>query len=89
MKHNTGRILVQSRRLIVSVSMFIRLPTVNKADIIRSYLKEIIRFKMCMWSNHTRSDIRSFIFLAVKRLGIIEEQTICTSDAMKFKASFL
>ena len=33
MKHNTGRTLVQSRRSIVSVSMFSRLPIANKADI--------------------------------------------------------
>ena len=37
MKRNSGRTLVQSRRLIVSVSMFSRLPIVNKADIILSF----------------------------------------------------
>ena len=62
MKRNTGRTLVQSRRLIVSASMLSRLLLVNKADIIRLFLMEINRFKMCMRSNHTRSDIHSFIF---------------------------
>ena len=37
MKHNTGRSSVQRHRLIVSVSMFSRLPIVNKVDIIRSF----------------------------------------------------
>ena len=54
-----GELLVQSRRLIVSVSMFSRLLKVNKADIIRSFLMEINRFKMCMRSNRgvTFSDL--------------------------------
>ena len=86
MKHNTGQTLVQSRRLIVSVSMFSRLPIVNKADIIRSFLKEIDRFNMCMRSNQTRSDILSFNFAVVKRLGIIDARSICTSDAIEYKA---
>ena len=88
MKHNIGRTLVQSRS-IVSVSIFSGLPIVNKADIIRSFLTEINRFKMCMRSNHARSNILSLIFPMVKRLGIVEERSICTSDAIKFKASFL
>ena len=86
MKHNTGQTLVQSRRLIVSVSMFSRLPIVNKADIICSFLKEIDRFNMCMRSNQTRSDILSFNFAVVKRLGIIDARSICTSDAIEYKA---
>ena len=85
MKRDTGRTLVQSRRLIVSVSMFSRLPIVNKADITRVFSMEINRSKMCMRFNHTRIDIQSFIFLVVKRLGIIEERSICTSDAIKFR----
>ena len=84
MKRNTGRTLVQSRRLIISVSMFSRLPIVNKADITRLFSMEINRSKMCMRFSHTRIDIPSFIFLVVKRLGIIEERSICTSDAIKF-----
>ena len=88
MKHNTGQTLVQSRWLIVSVSMFSRLPIVNKADITRSFLKEINRFKMCMRSNQTRSDIFSFNFAVVKRLGIVDARFICTSDAIEFKAWF-
>ena len=88
MKHNIGRTLVQSRS-IVSVSMFSGLPIVNKADIIRSFLTEINRFKMCMRSNHTRNNILSLIFPVIKRLGIVEERSICTSDAIKFEASFL
>ena len=51
--------------MIVSVFIFSRLPIVNKADIIRSFLTEINRFKICMRSNHTRSDIQSFIFSVV------------------------
>lgn len=86
MKYNTGRTLVQSRRLIISASMLSKLPIVNKADIIRLFLMEINRFKMCMRFNHTRSDIQSFIFPVVKRIGIIEERYICTSDAIIFKA---
>ena len=85
MKRNTGRTLVQSRCLIVSISMFIRLPIVNKADITRLFSMEINRSKICMRSNHTRIDIQSFIFLVVKRLGIIEERSICTSGAIKFR----
>ena len=82
MKHNTGKTLIQSRRLIVSVSMFSRLPIVNKAEIIRSF--EINMFKMRMRSNHTRSEIQLFIFPAVERLSIAEERSICTNDAIKF-----
>ena len=85
MKRNTGRTLVQSRRLIVSVSMFSRLPIVNKADITRLFSMEINRSKMCMRSSHTRIEIPSFIFLVVKRLGIIEEWSICTYGAIKFR----
>ena len=80
------RLPIQSYRLIVLVSMFSRLPIVNKANIIRSLLMEINRFKICMRSDHTRSDIQSFIFPVVKQLGIIEERSICTFDTMKFKA---
>ena len=69
--------------------MFSRLPKVNKADITRSFLMEINRFKMCMRSNHTRSDIQSFIFQAVKRSAIIEERSICTSDAFKIQGLIL
>ena len=54
MKHTTGQTLVQSRYLIVSVSMFGRLPIVTKADTIRSLLMEINRFKMCTRSNHMK-----------------------------------
>ena len=86
MKHNTGRTAAQRRRLIVSVSLFIRFPIVNKANIIRSLLMEINRFKICMRTNHKRSDIQSFICPVVKQLGIIEERSICTSDAIKLKA---
>ena len=78
MKRNTGRTLVQSRRLIVSVSMFSRLPIVNKADITRLFSMEINRSKMCMRFSHTR-------ILVVKRLGIIEERSICISGAIKFR----
>ena len=85
MKGNTGRTLVQSRRLIVSVSMFSRLPIVNKAGITRLFSMEINRSKMCMRFSHTRIDIPSFIFLVVKRLGIIEERSICISGAIKFR----
>ena len=85
MKRTTRRTLVQSRRLIVSVSMFSGLPVVYKADIIRVFLMEINRSKMCMRSNHTRSDIQSFIFLVVKRLDITEERSICTSDTIQFR----
>ena len=84
MKHNIGRTFIQSRRLIVSVSMFSWLPIVNKADIIRSVLMEINWLKMCMRSHHTRSDIQSFIFPSVERLSITEERAICTTDAIKF-----
>lgn len=85
MKRTTRRTLVQSRRLIVLVSMFSGLPVVYKADIIRVFLMEINRSKMCMRSNHTRSDIQSFIFIVVKRLDITEERSICTSDTIKFR----
>ena len=78
MKRNTGRTLVQSRRLIVSVSMFSRLPIVNKADITRLFSMEINRSKMCMRFSHTR-------ILVVKRLGIIKERSICISGAIKFR----
>ena len=40
---------------------------------------------MYMRSNHTRIDIQSFIFLVVKRLDIIEERSICTSDVITFR----
>ena len=86
MKHNTGQTLVQSRRLIVSVSMFSRLQLVNKADIIGSFLKEINLFKMCARSNQTRSHILSFNFAVVERLGILDARSICSSNAIEFKA---
>ena len=88
MKHNT-ELLVQSRRLIDSVFMCSSLPTVNKADIIQSFLMEISCLKMCMRSNHTRSNILSYIFPVVKRLGLIEERSICTSDAIKIQGLIL